>query len=421
MDNFTYQDGQLFAEQVNIDALAEKIGTPFYCYSSTALADNYNQLAKAFTKTDTTICYALKANSNLAIVSTLAQLGAGADIVSQGELHCALAAGMAAEKIIFSGVGKTGDEMRAALQAGIGQFNIESMAELDLLSAIAAEQNTTANIALRINPDIAAGGHEKISTGKAESKFGIAFDDAQAAYAHAASLPNLNVCGIDIHIGSQITQLKPFEQAFEKTAQLLNTLRQDGHKIDRLDLGGGLGIAYDPQSPAPDPQAYAALIEKTFAQSGCALFIEPGRFIAGHAGILVASVIRTKEGKAKNFIIIDAAMTELMRPTLYNAHHHIAPTRPLKGAQKQWDIVGAVCETGDFLGLDRTLPTPQAGDLLAIFSTGAYGAVLGSHYNTRLPAPEIMVQADRFAITRPRPSYDALFAQQSLPDWLKQN
>jgi diaminopimelate decarboxylase len=426
MDEFTYSDGTLHAEQLPIAALAEAVGTPFYCYSAATLRRHYTVLDEALAEaglSERLICYSVKANSNLAVIATLAQLGAGADIVSQGELRRALEAGVPAEKIVFSGVGKTAEEMRAALAVGILQFNVESLSEIDLLADTATAMGKTAHIALRVNPDIDAGTHEKISTGKAENKFGIAWEEARTAFAHAEALDGVTASGIDIHIGSQITELEPFRRAFEKIAGLLADLRADGHDIRRLDLGGGLGVPYgrDNDTP-PDPSAYAQIIADTLGDSGCMIMLEPGRLIAANGGILVTSVIRTKQGQAKNFMIVDAAMTELMRPTLYGAHHHIAPIDEDTGAHdaaiKQWDVVGPVCETGDYLGLDRDLPVLESGALLAIFAAGAYGAVLGSAYNTRLPAPEVLVDGEKWAIVRARPDYQSLLAGEAIPDWL---
>ena len=426
MDEFTYRDGTLHAEQLPIAALAEAVGTPFYCYSAATLRRHYTVLDEALAEaglSERLICYSVKANSNLAVIATLAQLGAGADIVSQGELRRALEASVPAEKIVFSGVGKTAEEMRAALAVGILQFNVESLSEIDLLADTATAMGKTAHIALRVNPDIDAGTHEKISTGKAENKFGIAWEEARTAFAHAEALDGVTASGIDIHIGSQITELEPFRRAFEKIAGLLADLRADGHDIRRLDLGGGLGVPYgrDNDTP-PDPSAYAQIIADTLGDSGCTIMLEPGRLIAANAGILVTSVIRTKQGQAKNFMIVDAAMTELMRPTLYGAHHHIAPIDEDTGAHdaaiKQWDVVGPVCETGDYLGLDRDLPVLESGALLAIFAAGAYGAVLGSAYNTRLPAPEVLVDGEKWAIVRARPDYQSLLAGEAIPDWL---
>jgi len=422
MDHFSQTDGRLTAEQVDIATLAEQIGTPFYCYSAATFRHHYQVLDSALADAglrERLICYSVKANSNLAIIANLAKLGAGADIVSQGELIRALKAGIAPEKIVFSGVGKTADEMRAALSAGILQFNVESLSEIDMLAATATAMGKTAQIALRVNPDIDAGTHEKISTGKAENKFGIAWEDAEAGFAHAAALDGVEATGIDIHIGSQITDLAPFRRAFEKVSDLLARLRANGHTINRLDLGGGLGVPYarDNETP-PDPAAYARMIADTLGDSGCTIMLEPGRLIAANAGILVTSVIRAKRGQAKNFMIVDAAMTELMRPTLYDAHHHIAPVLDTNGEALVWDVVGPVCETGDYLGLDRSLPPLEEGALLAIYAAGAYGAVLGSAYNTRLTAPEVLVDGDKWAIVRKRPDYQDMLRQEEVPDWL---
>ena len=426
MDEFGYHDGALHAEQVSIEALAETVGTPFYCYSAATLRHHYHVLDTALADAglaERLICYSVKANSNLAVIATLAQMGAGADIVSQGELRRALQAGVPPEKIVFSGVGKTAEEMRAALEAGILQFNVESLSEIDLLAETASALGKTAEIALRVNPDIEAGTHKKISTGTAETKFGIAWEEAEAGFVHARALDGVEAVGIDIHIGSQITDLTPFRRAFEKVGALLTALRADGHDIRRLDLGGGLGVPYAREGDGdnalpPDPRAYAQLIAETLGASGCTITLEPGRLIAANAGILVTSVVRCKEGQAKNFMIVDAAMTELMRPTLYDAHHPIAPVLQDESATKNWDVVGPVCETGDFLGLDRALPILQPGALLAIFAAGAYGAVLGSAYNTRLAAPEVLVDGDKWAVVRARPDYEALLAGETIPDWL---
>ncbi|MGB0192434.1 MAG: diaminopimelate decarboxylase [Candidatus Micropelagos thuwalensis] len=420
MHHFNRREDRLFAENVDVTALAERIGTPFYCYSTATLRQHYTRLKDAFAQNEVTICYSVKANSNLGVIATLADLGSGADVVSEGELRRALLSGIPAEKIVFSGVGKTEAEMTYALNADIAQFNVESRAELEQLSEVATKQGKTARISLRVNPDIDAGTHEKISTGKAENKFGIAWDEAEASYAKAATLPGLEIVGIDIHIGSQITELTPFRNAFTKVADLLEKLTDAGHNITTLDLGGGLGIPYGPEdAPPPSPENYANLIDEIFGDSGCRIFLEPGRLIAGNAGILVTSVIRTKKGEAKNFIIVDAAMTELMRPTLYGAYHDIQPVITNGNVQDVWDVVGPVCETGDFLGSERSLPEPQKGDLLAIFTCGAYGASLGSSYNTRLSAPEVLVDNEKFEIIRARPQYDDILALEKVPDWLK--
>ncbi len=433
MDHFEYRNGVLYVEDVPVNDIAVKVGTPFYCYSSATLRHHYNVLANACAQvglTDTLICYSVKANSNLAVIATLAEQGAGADIVSQGELHRALRAGVSPEKIVFSGVGKTEAEMRTALGAGILQFNVESISEIELLDNTAAALGVVAHIALRVNPDIDAGTHAKISTGKAENKFGIAWNDAETAYQHAAGLSHVEASGIDIHIGSQITDLAPFRAAFEKVADLLVRLRAQGHVITRLDLGGGLGVPYQKNdTPPPDPAAYVQIIANTLGDSGCQIILEPGRLIVANAGILVSSVIRTKRGRTKNFIIIDAAMTEFLRPTLYGAHHDIYPlhqTGRQTDAEKTnikdpstendvWDIVGPVCESSDFLGLERSLPELDSGALLAIFSTGAYGAVLGSNYNTRPGAPEVLVDDKQYDIIRARPDYDDMLHLETLP------
>ena len=420
MHHFNRREDRLFAENVDVTALAERIGTPFYCYSTATLRQHYTRLKDAFAQNEVTICYSVKANSNLGVIATLADLGSGADVVSEGELRRALLSGIPAEKIVFSGVGKTEAEMTYALNADIAQFNVESRAELEQLSEVATKQGKVARISLRVNPDIDAGTHEKISTGKAENKFGIAWDEAEASYAIAATLPGLEIVGIDIHIGSQITELTPFRNAFTKVADLLEKLTDAGHNITTLDLGGGLGIPYGPEdAPPPSPEDYANLIDEIFGDRECRIFLEPGRLIAGNAGILVTSVIRTKKGEAKNFIIVDAAMTELMRPTLYGAYHDIQPVITNGNVQDVWDVVGPVCETGDFLGSERSLPEPQKGDLLAIFTCGAYGASLGSSYNTRLSAPEVLVDNEKFEIIRTRPQYDDILALEKVPDWLK--
>ena len=420
MHHFNRREDRLFAENVDVTAIAEHIGTPFYCYSTATLRQHYTRLKDAFAQNEVTICYSVKANSNLGVIATLADLGSGADVVSEGELRRALLSGIPAEKIVFSGVGKTEAEMTYALNADIAQFNVESRAELEQLSEVATKQGKTARISLRVNPDIDAGTHEKISTGKAENKFGIAWDEAEASYAKAATLPGLEIVGIDIHIGSQITELTPFRNAFTKVADLLEKLTDAGHNITTLDLGGGLGIPYGPEDASPpSPEDYANLIDEIFGDRECRIFLEPGRLIAGNAGILVTSVIRTKKGEAKNFIIVDAAMTELMRPTLYGAYHDIQPVITNGNVQDVWDVVGPVCETGDFLGSERSLPEPQKGDLLAIFTCGAYGASLGSSYNTRLSAPEVLVDNEKFEIIRARPQYDDILALEKVPDWLK--
>lgn len=423
MDHFQYKNGELYVENIAISDIADQVGTPFYCYSTATLTHHFAVLTAAFEKAKLTpkplICFSVKANSNIAVIATLAQCGAGADIVSSGELERALRAGIAPERIVFSGVGKTPDEMAKALYAGILRFNVESIAEVEQLSAVAQDLKITASIAFRVNPDIDAGTHEKISTGKAENKFGIAWNDAELAYDQAAQLPYIQCDGIDIHIGSQITQLEPFNRAFAKVADLLDRLRKKGHQISSLDLGGGLGVPYERNNqPPPNPDAYAQIIADQLSASGCQIILEPGRMIAANAGILVSRLIREKRGQAKNFMVLDAAMTELMRPTLYDAYHEIRPVVETDGEPILWDIVGPVCESGDFLGKDRRLPSLMPDSLVAIFTVGAYGAVLGSSYNTRPLAPEVLVNGDKFEVIRERPSIDELLRLERLPAWL---
>ncbi|MCO5080404.1 MAG: diaminopimelate decarboxylase [Rhizobiaceae bacterium] len=421
MNHFEYRDGVLHAEDVPLPEIAAAVGTPFYCYSTATLTRHFHVFSKAFAGADMLVCYALKANSNQAVIRTLAKLGAGADVVSEGELRRALAAGVPPEKIVFSGVGKTAREMDFALEAGILCFNVESEPELELLSARAVALGKMAPVSLRINPDVDARTHKKISTGKAEDKFGIPLTRAREVYAHAARLPGLKVTGVDAHIGSQITDLQPYDDAYRLLAELVRTLRADGHRIDHVDLGGGLGIPYRTDNdPPPLPDAYAEIARKHTADLGVKVIFEPGRMIVGNAGILVTQVIYLKEGEAKNFIIVDAAMNDLVRPTLYDAFHEIRPvvqTAP-DASRVRADVVGPVCETGDYLGHDRDLPRPNPGDLLAVGTAGAYGAVQAGTYNSRLLVPEVLVDGDRFHVIRPRTSYDALIGLDSVPGWL---
>lgn len=421
MNHFHYQDGVLHAEDVPLPAIVEAIGTPFYCYSTATLTRHYQVFAGAFSGLDATICYAMKANSNQAVLATLARLGAGADVVSEGELRRALAAKMPASKIVFSGVGKTAAEMDFALAAGIRCFNVESEPELDLLSARAVAAGRTAPVSLRINPDVDARTHRKISTGKAENKFGIPSERAREVYRRAAGLPGLRVTGIDMHIGSQITHLQPFDNAFTILVDLVAQLRADGHPIEHVDLGGGLGIPYrDDNDPPPLPDAYAEVVRRHVRALGLKVVFEPGRLIVGNAGVLVSRVLFIKEGEARNFVIVDAAMNDLIRPTLYDAYHEIRPVRQeaMTAARMVADLVGPVCETGDYLALDREMPRLDPGDLIAIGSAGAYGAVLSSTYNSRLLVPEVLVNGERFHAVRPRGTYEALMALDSMPDWL---
>ncbi|MBZ9678333.1 diaminopimelate decarboxylase [Mesorhizobium sp. ES1-1] len=421
MNHFDYRDGVLHAEDVAIPDIAAQIGTPFYCYSTATLTRHYRVFAQAFAGIDALVCYAMKANSNQAVLRTLAGLGAGADVVSEGELRRALAANIPASKIVFSGVGKTAREMDFALKAGILCFNVESEPELELLSTRAQALRKVAAISLRINPDVDAKTHKKISTGKAENKFGIPWQKARQVYGRAARLPGIKVTGIDTHIGSQITDLQPFDDAFALLVDLVGALRADGHAIEHIDLGGGLGIPYRiDNNPPPLPDAYAHIVRKHVSKLGLKVMFEPGRLISGNAGILVSEVIFVKEGDAKNFLVVDAAMNDLIRPTLYDAFHDIRPVvqPPADTPRMMVDVVGPVCETGDYLGLDRDLPQFKAGDRIAVFTAGAYGAVQAGTYNTRLLVPEVLVDGDRFHVVRPRQTYDELIGLDSVPDWL---
>jgi len=421
MNHFDYRNGVLHAEAVNLIDLAQTVGTPFYCYSTATLERHYRVFTEAFAGEKVLVCYAMKANSNQSVLRTLAKLGAGADVVSGGELKRALAAGIPAQKILFSGVGKTEAELRAALAADILCINVESEPELDLLSRLAVETGKTARISIRVNPDVDSGTHAKISTGKSENKFGIPIAQARAVYARAAKLPGIEVTGTDVHIGSQITDLGPLEAAFRLLAEFVQTLRADGHTISHVDFGGGLGIPYyrDREAP-PAPDAYAAMVKRVAHNLGCTLMFEPGRMIVGNAGILVTRVIYLKPGDAKNFVVIDAAMNDLIRPTLYEAHHDILPVREAARDARiiTADVVGPVCETGDYLALDRKLPEPKPGDLLAIMTAGAYGAVQSGFYNTRPLVPEVLVKGDQYAVVRPRIDVEALIAMDKTAPWL---
>ncbi|MEZ0301090.1 MAG: diaminopimelate decarboxylase [Hyphomicrobiaceae bacterium] len=421
MHHFSYVGGVLHAEDVSLARVAAEVGTPFYCYSTATLERHYRVLAQAFSGLDALICYALKANSNQAVIATLARLGAGMDVVSEGELRRARAAGVSADKIIFAGVGKTREEMAYALREGILGFNVESEPELEALSEVAAGLGRTASIALRVNPDVDAKTHAKISTGKAENKFGVPFEDAPRLYAKAAGLPGIAVAGIHMHIGSQITDLAPFRNAFILMRELASTLRADGHKLSHLDLGGGLGVPYvSGNEVPPSPQEYAQVVRETLGSLGLALVLEPGRMIVANAGVLVARVIYAKRGRDKAFTIVDAAMNDLIRPTLYEAYHEIWPVQEaLRGNEPvAQDVTGPICETGDYLALDRRLPPFGAGDLLAFMTAGAYGSAMSSTYNSRLLVPEVLVKGDTYAVVRPRQTYADLIGQDRLPDWL---
>jgi diaminopimelate decarboxylase len=420
MNHFHYKDGILCAEEVRLDLLAEAVGTPFYCYSTATLERHYKVFADALPK-GSLVAFSVKANGNQAVLKTLARLGSGADVVSGGELAKALAAGIPAGKIVFSGVGKTREEMRSGLEAGIYQFNVESEPELHTLNEVAAGLGVHAPVTLRINPDVDARTHAKITTGTAETKFGIPFTRAREAYAHAAKLKNIEIVGIDVHIGSQITDLEPFEAAFRLVAELVGTLREDGHNITRLDLGGGLGVPYENSNmPPPDPEAYGKMVARVTKALGCTLSFEPGRLIAANAGVLVSRVIYVKHGEAKHFLIIDAGMNDLIRPALYEAHHEIAAIRePAVGSPRpRYDVVGPVCETSDLFAAGRPLPELKSGDLVAILSAGAYGAVMASDYNARPRLAEVLVHGEQWGIVRPRETYADLIAKDHIPDWL---
>ncbi|HVV28080.1 MAG TPA: diaminopimelate decarboxylase [Rhizomicrobium sp.] len=420
MNHFGYRNGVLCAEDVPLDLLARAVGTPFYCYSTATLERHYTVFAGAL-PAGSLVAYAVKANDNLAVLKTLAKLGAGADVVSGGELAKARAAGIPGDRIVFSGVGKTRAEMRAGLEAGIYQFNVESEPELAALNEVALSLGVRAPVALRINPDVDARTHAKINTGMAETKFGIPFIHAREAYAHAATLPGIAVVGIDVHIGSQITDLEPFETAFRRVGELIRTLRADGHGIVRLDLGGGLGVPYRiDNDPPPDPEAYGAMVTRVTKDFGCRLSFEPGRLIAANAGVLVSQVIYVKRGDAKTFLIIDAGMNDLIRPAMYDAYHEIAAVmEPAAGsARVTYDVVGPVCETSDIFAAERALPELKSGDLVAILSAGAYGAVMAGDYNARPRVPEVLVSGAQWGIVRPRESYDDLIAKDRIPGWL---
>ncbi|MBX9774420.1 MAG: diaminopimelate decarboxylase [Xanthobacteraceae bacterium] len=421
MHHFDYRSGVLHAEAVDIAKLAESVGTPFYCYSTATLERHYRVFAGAFADVKALVCYAMKANSNQAVVRTLAKLGAGADVVSEGELKRARAAGIAPDKIMFSGIGKTARELALAVDEGILCVNVESEGELELLSSIAQGKGRVANISVRVNPDIDPKTHAKIATGKAENKFGIPISRARDVYARAAKLPGVNVTGVDMHIGSQITELQPFKDAFALLSEFVRSLRADGHTIAHVDLGGGLGIPYrEDNDPPPNPDAYASIVKEATRDLDCTLIFEPGRLLVGNAGILVTRVLYLKRGEAKNFIIVDAGMNDLVRPTLYEAHHDIRPVR--RPAQGDWrmvaDVVGPVCESGDFLALGRELAEPKPGDLLAVMSAGAYGAVQAGTYNTRPLVPEVLVKEGEWALVRPRLEVEAQIAMDRLPRWL---
>ena len=422
MHHFAYRNGLLHGEDVALPLIAQSVETPFYCYSSATLRRHYDVFSGAFADLNALVCFAMKANSNQAVLKTLANLGAGMDVVSEGELRRARAAGVPGERITFSGVGKTAREIALALDEKILCFNVESEPELHAISAIAQSKGVIAPISIRVNPDVDARTHHKISTGKSENKFGIPISRARAVYGEAAALPGLRVTGVDMHIGSQITDLEPFDNAFALLADFVRELRADGHQIDHLDLGGGLGIPYregeDPDAYHPD--RYADVVRKHAGSLDCKLVFEPGRLIVGNAGVLVTKVLYVKRGDGKTFVIVDAAMNDLVRPTLYEAHHDVKPVReaPVGGPTMHADVVGPVCETGDYLALDRDMPELAAGDLIAIMSAGAYGAVQAGTYNSRLLVPEVLVHGADWAVIRPRSTYEELIGLDRIPAWL---
>jgi diaminopimelate decarboxylase len=418
MSAFQYQGGRLCADAVDLTALADEVGTPFYCYSATALETRYRAFADAFPP-GALIAFSVKANGNIAVLKTLGDLGAGADVVSGGELKRALAAGIPAARIVFSGVGKTKPEMRLALQAGIHQFNVESEPELAALNDVAVSLGTRAPIAFRVNPDVDAKTHAKITTGTAEAKFGVPWSRAREAYRTAAAMPGIAVVGVDVHIGSQITALAPFEAAFAKVVELIKQLRADGHAISRADLGGGLGVSYRPGDPPPDLATYAAIARRATEGLDLALILEPGRAIAADAGVLVARVIYAKEGEARTFLILDAGMNDLIRPALYDAHHEIVAVNKSDAPMRRYDVVGPVCESADIFARDCPLPPLESGDLVAILSAGAYGAVMSSAYNARTPAPEVLAKGERWSVVRPKLSDDDHIRRDTLPPWLR--
>jgi len=422
MHHFAYRDGVLNAEDAPLPEIARAVGTPFYCYSSATIERHFEVFRAAFAGQDALICYAMKANSNQAVLATLARVGAGMDVVSEGELRRARAAGVPGEKIIFSGVGKTRAEMTLGLDEKILCFNVESEPELEALSAVASARGATAPIAIRVNPDVDAKTHAKIATGKSENKFGVPISRAREVYARARALPGLSIRGVDMHIGSQITDLEPFDNAFALLSDFVRTLRADGHAIDHVDLGGGLGIPYRADNnPPPFPQHYAEIVARHTRALDCKLYLEPGRLIVGNAGVLIASVIFVKRSENKSFVIVDAAMNDLVRPTLYDAHHDVLPVRapaPHAAHMIRADVVGPVCESGDYLALDRDIPEVAAGDLLAVMTAGAYGAVQAGTYNSRLLIPEVLVKGADYAVVRPRRTFEELIALDTLPPWL---
>ncbi|WP_424942428.1 diaminopimelate decarboxylase [Aliiroseovarius crassostreae] len=421
MDHFLYRDGVLHAEDVAIPEIAAQVGTPFYVYSAATLKRHISLFTEALAWTDHLVCFAVKSNSNLAVLKLLGDMGAGMDVVSGGELRRAIAAGVPGERIVFSGVGKTRDEMRLALSQGIRQFNLESEPEYRALSEVASEMGVEAPVAVRVNPDVDAKTHAKISTGKSENKFGIPIARAREVYAEIAKLRGLKVVGIDVHIGSQLTDLEPFRQAYQKVAELTEALRLDGHDITRLDLGGGLGIPYERSNDAPPlPIEYGQMVRETVGHLGCEIEIEPGRLVSGNAGLMVSSVIYVKEGEGRDFLIVDAAMNDLVRPAMYEAHHDIIPVLEAQPGlePKGYDIVGPICETGDTFAKGRNMAPLKSDDLIAFRSAGAYGAVMASEYNSRPLIPEVLVSGEQFSVIRARPTYEEMLDRDTIPEWI---
>ncbi len=421
MDHFLYRNGQLFAEDVPVAEITAAVGTPVYIYSTATLLRHFGLFDQALAAMPHLVCFAMKSLSNVAVLRVLGQAGAGIDVVSVGEYLRAKAAGVPGERIVFSGVAKTREEMRIALEGGIRQFNVESEPEMEALSEVASALGVVAPIAVRVNPDVDAKTHAKIATGKSENKFGIPIAKAREVYARAAALPGIRVVGIDVHIGSQLTDLEPFRLAYRKVAALTEALRADGHQIERLDLGGGLGISYERSNAAPPlPEDYGRMIAEEVGHLGCEIEIEPGRLIAGNAGLMVSEIIYVKEGEGRDFLILDAAMNDLVRPAMYDAHHDIMPVVEAEAGaeQRPYDVVGGICETGDTFARGRMMPPVKAGDLVAFRSAGAYGAVMASEYNSRPLIPEVLVDGNKWAVIRRRPSYDEMIARDIIPDWL---
>ncbi|UWQ04297.1 diaminopimelate decarboxylase [Aliiroseovarius crassostreae] len=421
MDHFLYREGVLHAEDVAIPEIAAQVGTPFYVYSAATLKRHISLFNEALGWADHLVCFAVKSNSNLAVLKLLGDMGAGMDVVSGGEFRRAIAAGVPGERIVFSGVGKTKDEMRLALSHNIRQFNLESEPEYRALSEVASEMGVEAPVAVRVNPDVDAKTHAKISTGKSENKFGIPIARAREVYAEIAKLPGLKVVGIDVHIGSQLTELEPFRLAYQKVAELTEALRADGHDITRLDLGGGLGIPYERSNSAPPlPLEYGQMVRETVGHLGCEIEIEPGRLVSGNAGLMVSSVIYVKEGEGRDFLIVDAAMNDLVRPAMYEAHHDIIPVIEAEPGLEQtgYDIVGPICETGDTFAKERNMAPLKSDDLIAFRSAGAYGAVMASEYNSRPLIPEVLVSGEQFSVIRARPTYEEMLARDTIPEWI---